>query len=811
MHKLVYLFELDSTRNSEEQMESAMKALYREIVMNGNTVAITFNQLIDSRFFLSLLNDDKWSDSILKLFQSGGIRISQYGQFRTPSQYLIHQALDSNEDYIFSGLPIRSNQKSLIALVKRSLMYSDMTELNEYINGMHDEELPLLFREQEKKKVGENTKVLIRQSTLDKKEIMNTLKDLRVFLNLVLKFSDLQNAYNPPKNFSADKEGLTLYDFITYVKKFKSSTVPEWNGAIELLTGIVSKTENKNKRSAILKRIYSEYKDTDQSENKFRTYALAQAIVNLCYNYACEASISNVSRHYDIDEFKDSGSEYPTFEADFFCRLKQYYGKGKNWKNTFLTDETNDFTPYQFKTIWFFNLKRAVHLAEHASVYKEENKHDDQLLPYEYKLFRQRLLHRFKILFGVGRKLLLTVSYLAIAFYIEQIVYDFIENKLYEKIKVELSVKGTDVITSVIALFISAAIVQWLSDKLSKCLKREESDYPRQDNEKEWFPQLNIPTFGESLENLISQLGDFICALFSFTAPYMNWKNLCRLHPKERDEINRIVYVSDDILNYKKYRNELSKGNHLAWMFEPSEQLPMIDILKKGEDIRLTRIEEMTGKKYGLVYQSPYHRMIVDPMEKSGAPENGIADNNVYPYERLAGITDQPGIVAVPVIRKGGKTHFVLLRQFRHAIRREQINFPRGFGEEGIDKYRNTQKELWEEIKAVLKDPVTNSEIHYNKNPNQSDDPVPALTELAEITIDSGCQCSNAVIMQAELSSYKASRGHEGISNCIEADEEELEQLILDRSIDDSFTIEAFYLYKMHRDSQNGSQLSDSL
>ena len=126
-----------------------MRALYREIVMHGNAVAITFNQLIDSRFFLSLLNDDRWSDDILKLFHSGAIRISQFGKFRTPSQYLISQALDSSEEYIFSGLPIRSNQKSLIALAKRSLMYSDMTELNEYISGQRSwEERRKLFREQ---------------------------------------------------------------------------------------------------------------------------------------------------------------------------------------------------------------------------------------------------------------------------------------------------------------------------------------------------------------------------------------------------------------------------------------------------------------------------------------------------------------------------------------------------------------------------------------------------------------------------------------------------------------------------------------
>lgn len=47
MGKLVYLFELDSIRNADDQMESAMSALFHEIVMNGNAVAITYNQLFD--------------------------------------------------------------------------------------------------------------------------------------------------------------------------------------------------------------------------------------------------------------------------------------------------------------------------------------------------------------------------------------------------------------------------------------------------------------------------------------------------------------------------------------------------------------------------------------------------------------------------------------------------------------------------------------------------------------------------------------------------------------------------------------------
>lgn len=59
MRKQVYLFELDSVRNSKAEIERAQKALFEEIILNGNSVVLSFNQLSDSRGFLrSLANTD---------------------------------------------------------------------------------------------------------------------------------------------------------------------------------------------------------------------------------------------------------------------------------------------------------------------------------------------------------------------------------------------------------------------------------------------------------------------------------------------------------------------------------------------------------------------------------------------------------------------------------------------------------------------------------------------------------------------------------------------------------------------------------
>lgn len=89
MPKYVYLFELDSVRKTDKEIEIGQQALYNEIVGNGNIVVLTYNQLVDSRGFFSLLHILEYYNNLIELFENGSIRISQYGDIRTIAQYLI--------------------------------------------------------------------------------------------------------------------------------------------------------------------------------------------------------------------------------------------------------------------------------------------------------------------------------------------------------------------------------------------------------------------------------------------------------------------------------------------------------------------------------------------------------------------------------------------------------------------------------------------------------------------------------------------------------------------------------------------------
>ena len=52
--------------------------------------------------------------------------------------------------------------------------------------------------------------------------------------------------------------------------------------------------------------------------------------------------------------------------------------------------------------------------------------------------------------------------------------------------------------------------------------------------------------------------------------------------------------------------------------------------------------------------------------------------------------------VCVPVF----EGRFVLLRQYRHAIREFQYGFPRGFGEAGVSVEENVREEIQEETEC---------------------------------------------------------------------------------------------------------------
>ena len=57
MDRLVYLYELDSVRNSREEIIRGQQAMFEEIVKNGNKIVLSLNQITDSHAFLYAVQD----------------------------------------------------------------------------------------------------------------------------------------------------------------------------------------------------------------------------------------------------------------------------------------------------------------------------------------------------------------------------------------------------------------------------------------------------------------------------------------------------------------------------------------------------------------------------------------------------------------------------------------------------------------------------------------------------------------------------------------------------------------------------------
>lgn len=51
MRRFVYLFELDSVRNSKKEIQKGQQALFEEIVKKGNTVVLSFKPIDGLRSF----------------------------------------------------------------------------------------------------------------------------------------------------------------------------------------------------------------------------------------------------------------------------------------------------------------------------------------------------------------------------------------------------------------------------------------------------------------------------------------------------------------------------------------------------------------------------------------------------------------------------------------------------------------------------------------------------------------------------------------------------------------------------------------
>lgn len=207
-------------------------------------------------------------------------------------------------------------------------------------------------------------------------------------------------------------------------------------------------------------------------------------------------------------------------------------------------------------------------------------------------------------------------------------------------------------------------------------------------------------------------------------------------------------FTSEEWTAYEQMMKELP---------EAFRQDPRLRILTDRQQI--LEFMNRTGRRIGVMYSSPYSRMIVDLVEDPRG--------NRFAYERM-----MPAASGAVVMIPCWEGRYVLLRQFRHAVRGEQTAFPRGFGEKGLSLMENAGKEMEEELGAGVR----------------------ACRFLGSITPDSGITGNRVGVVLCDIDEPRLKKGYEGIEDVIMLTEEELTAAICREQITDGFTLAAWAL-----------------
>lgn len=352
MKKLVYLHELDSVRTSNAGIAHGLNCLFEEVVKNGNYVAISMNQLADSKIFFSAIQDKENYNHILGLFEKGTIRISRYmvkeKEMRTPSQYML-QSLEKNinlvrnpesenesvkDSFITSALPIKHNDVELMEIMRDSIKYSDP----DYIRVKCKD-------------------ILFGDSTEKKDEIVDYLC---TYVSFILSISKMQLAGNPPKEKKA-------FQFEGFMRELQTFDVDKWfaeeKKIYQIYKNVLTKTELESKKTILelageyasknninnRSNWHNYFSEENQDSNAVKHFKnimseeeilFAEMLVDLCYNYTVEESIKNISLHYANFEDKES------LHADIKERILQYWKEIDKGIYCPRTEETTEYIPY---------------------------------------------------------------------------------------------------------------------------------------------------------------------------------------------------------------------------------------------------------------------------------------------------------------------------------------------------------------------------------------------------------------------------------------------------------------------------------
>ena len=650
--KYVYLFELDSVRKTDKEIIKGQNALMDEIIYKGNVVVLTFNQFAESRGFYTLLVNEDYKKNLLKLFKRGLIKINRYGDTRTISQYLIN-SVDKEDGFIYSALPLKASQKRLAALFKRSLIYSDLSEVNYYLELISKFEKGEFRQEEAQEDIDKISKLFCDNHDENKKIINYTCKNdtknsckgiwklvsktiknknnlkcnegleiekkileaLKSVLQLIFELSLYDDIYIDPVLQIPKEDKNNQYDaLINYIdiilkylldKKendsfFSDKERIEIMEAIKIIKGLDSYKKSKDNRSSYIQEIIKDHKEREIPCR----YALG--IIDLCYNFKCENSIANISTHYDLNDFenlknkniKNLNIKNNTFIWDFKNRLKLYIEDTLNIPlDNYLSSNYSTIKEKKDTDVIIKKIKIAAKLSENWHI---KNSINNKVYSYEYK---EKDQEKKQALSSLGDALK-NICSIIVLYYLSYIVTVFLKSKMG-------NLFISSFLASSVGLFLIDFARKFVSDFLSN------------------FFTINSRyslSLTDTILNLIKEIANlFLFIIYSFKKQiYSNiWNNL----NNDGIDVKRTKYIEliipKELKYYKKWYNNKNESLYIE------NNNDFYKIVDPNDNINLEKIiisEEINNNKYGIIYSSNYRKLIVDPIQN----EKGIT-----PYERI--------------------------------------------------------------------------------------------------------------------------------------------------------------------------------
>ena len=148
-----------------------------------------------------------------------------------------------------------------------------------------------------------------------------------------------------------------------------------------------------------------------------------------------------------------------------------------------------------------------------------------------------------------------------------------------------------------------------------------------------------------SLSDALGDIGKLIkdAIDISFAKPAI-YNNNCMADIATGEKRNKSVPISLVLSpELKKYIKYQKNGIH-AYLFKNSSIYPIADVNDESITKNLMQLEELYGYKFGVVYQSNFNTLIVDPIKSS----NSEAPKKFFPYERIVSPNGKNGVVMIP-------------------------------------------------------------------------------------------------------------------------------------------------------------------